>query len=113
VQRFRRLSTESSPSFVGHGARLAELALRHGLPAIADQSAFGRAESLAAYGVNPSVPSRRLGDYIDKILKGAKSGDLLVEQPTKCELLINLKTAKALSLTMPQPLLLRADEVIE
>ena len=101
------------PLFVGHRARLAELAARHRLPMMADQRAFAMAGGLAAYGVNRSALSRRCAFYVDKILKGAKPADLPVELPTRFELVINLKTAKALGLDVPWFLQQRADEVIE
>jgi putative tryptophan/tyrosine transport system substrate-binding protein len=92
--------------------RVAELALRHKLPAISEGE-FVAVGGLMSYGINIFDMSRRTATYIDKILKGAKAGDLPVEQPTKFELAINLKTAKALGLTLPPGLLIRADEVIE
>ena len=93
--------------------RIVELAATHRLPAIYRSMEFIEAGGLMAYG--PSYPDlyRRAATYVDKIFKGAKPGDLPVEQPTKFELIINLKTAKALGLTIPPALLLRADEVIK
>jgi putative tryptophan/tyrosine transport system substrate-binding protein len=92
---------------------IAELAAKHRLPAIYRSMEFIEAGGLMAYG--PSYPDlyRRAATYVDKIFKGAKPGDLPVEQPTKFALIINLRTAKALGLTVPQSLILRADEVIQ
>ncbi len=93
--------------------RLAELAAKNRLPSIAPQLEHAEAGYLMAYGVSILDLYRRMATYVDKILRGAKPADLPVEQPTKFELVINLKTAKALSLTIPQSLLARADEVIQ
>jgi len=95
-----------------HSRQLAELALQHRLPTMVTYSALVQGGGLMAYGASQADQYRRAASYVDKILKGAKPADLPVEQPTKFELVINLKTAKALGLTIPQSLLGRADEVI-
>jgi putative ABC transport system substrate-binding protein len=99
--------------YSSHRTRIAALAARRKLPAIYDQRAYVDAGGLMAYGPNYVALYRLAATYVDKILKGAKPADLPVEQPTQFELVINLKTAKALGLTIPQPLLLRADEIIQ
>jgi putative ABC transport system substrate-binding protein len=99
--------------FQANRKMIAELAAKHRLPAIYRSMDYIEAGGLMAYG--PDYPDlyRRAATYVDKIFKGAKPGDLPVEQPTKFELIFNLKAAKALGLTIPVPLLLRADKVIE
>jgi putative ABC transport system substrate-binding protein len=99
--------------FFGQRRQVADLVARGGLPALFSQREFVDAGGLASYGPNIVDMFRRAAIHVDKILKGAKPGDIPVEQPTKFELVINLKTAKALGLTIPQSLLLRADEVIQ
>jgi len=93
--------------------RIAELAGRHRLPAMYGLKSFVEVDGLISYGPDPFEQFRRGAVYVDKILRGTKPADLPIEQPTKFELVINLKTAKALGLTIPQSLLLRADQVIE
>jgi putative ABC transport system substrate-binding protein len=93
--------------------RIVRLAAQTRLPTIYGFSEFARSGGLMAYGPSVSDQARRAAAYVDKILKGAKPAELPVEQPTKFELVINLKTAKALGLTIPQTLLLRANQVIE
>ena len=97
---------------IAQAGRIADLARKHHLPTIGFVE-YARTGGLLAYGVNFPDLWRRAAVFVDKILKGAKPVDLPVEQPTKFELVINLKTAKALGLTIPQTLLLRADQVIE
>ena len=103
----------TSSMFYDQRTRIAELAARSRLPAIYSVKEYAEAGGLMAYGVNLGESFRRAATYVDKILKGAKAADLPVEQPTKFELFINLKTAKALGLTIPPSLLARADQVIE
>jgi len=93
--------------------RVADLALKHRVPAIAPTGAFAAVGGLAGYSASQSEMARRTAAIIDKILKGSKPADLPVEQPTKFELVINLKTAKAIGVNVPSTLLNRADEVIE
>jgi len=96
-----------------HRQRLVQLALKHRLPGIYWERNYVEAGGLMTYSANATEQRRRAAHYVDKILRGAKPRDLPVEQPTKFELVINLKTAKALGLTIPQSLLLRAHEVIQ
>jgi putative ABC transport system substrate-binding protein len=112
-ERADALNVLADTLFFGQRRRIAELAIKDRLPTMSADTGFAEAGGLMNYG--PSVPdsSRRAATYVDKILKGAKPGDLPIEQPTKYGLVINLKTAKALGLTIPQSLLIRADEVVE
>jgi putative ABC transport system substrate-binding protein len=101
-----------NPLFFGLRARIADLALHHRLPAIYDLPSYAHAGGLVAYGPSDTEYYRRAAAYVDKILKGAKPADLPVEQPTTFELVLNLKTAQALGLTIPPPLLFQATEVL-
>jgi putative ABC transport system substrate-binding protein len=107
------LTVLPSNMFITERRRLVDLAAKNRLPAVYGLREFVDAGGLMAYGANPADSFRRAATYVDKILKGAKPGDLPVEQPTKFELVINLKTAKALGLTIPPSLLGRADEIIQ
>ena len=96
-----------------HSKKIADLAIKNRLPLLAEVSSVVEAGGLVSYGTSDTDNYRRAAVYVDKILKGAKPGDLPVEQPTKFEFVINLKTAKPLSLTIPQSVLFRADKVIK
>jgi len=111
--RSEALTVLSTPMLYGERAQLVDFAVKHRLPSVFSSRSFVDAGGFMSYG--PSVPDmcRRAAIYVDKILKGASPADLPVEQPTKFELVINLKTANAVGLTVPQSLLARADEVIE
>ena len=102
-----------SPMFHGHARTFADLAAKHRIPAMYPTAAYVEAGGLITYGFVGAEPWRLVAASIDKILKGARAADLPVQQPTKFELVINLKTAKALGLRIPQSLLVRADRVIE
>ena len=99
--------------FSFHRTRVAELAAKSRLPAVYTNRGHVEAGGLMSFGPSYADLNRRAASYVDKILKGAKPGDLPVEQPTKFELVINLRTAKALGLTIPNSLLLRASEIIQ
>jgi putative ABC transport system substrate-binding protein len=116
---FARLKAEGAravivqPFFTGHAARIVDPAMKAGLPVISDYPTFARAGALASLGIDETAQVRRTAYFIDRILKGAKPADLPIEQPTRFQLVVNLKSAKALGLELSPVLLARADEVIE
>ena len=101
------------PDDVRERERIVGLAVRHRLPAVYPFRYYVQVGGLISYGVNVADLFRRAAGYVDRILRGEKPGNLPVQQPTKFELVANLKTAQALGLSIPQSILLRADEVIE
>jgi len=112
-ERVGALLVFSDPMFGFHQKRIADLAVKSRLPAMCGNRYYAEAGSLMSYGTaNPDDQYRRSAIYVDKILKGAKPGELPVERPTKLELVINLKTAKQIGLTIPPNVLARADRVI-
>jgi putative ABC transport system substrate-binding protein len=112
-ERAQALHVTETALLIFHRVRLAELAARAHLPAIGMFRLSPQAGFLMSYGPDMSDLFRRAATYVDKILKGAKPGDLPIERPDKFELVVNMKTARALGLTIPQSLLLRVDHVIE
>jgi putative ABC transport system substrate-binding protein len=99
--------------FWNERGRIVTLAAQYRLPAIYEEREYANDGGLISYGRNVSENFRQAAGYVDKILKGAKPGDLPIQQPTRFELVVNLKTAQALGLTIPPSILDRADEVIE
>jgi putative ABC transport system substrate-binding protein len=112
-ERAGALAVSPNTMFINERRRLADLAAKNRLPALYPTRESVDAGGLMSYGPNLADSFRRAATFVDKILKGAKPGDLPVERPTKFELVINLKTAKALGLTIPPAVLQRADQVIE
>ena len=111
--RSEALVITSAPDFFRDAALLARLALEAGLPTVCEWASMARDGCLIGYGPNFDALWRRPADYVARILRGAKPGEMPIEQPTLFEFAVNLKTAKALGLTIPEETLLRADEVIE
>lgn len=112
-QKAEAVIVVNDPIFFEQRRQIAALALKGGLACISYSALYAEAGFLIGYGTNPSEMYRRTAYYVDKIVKGAKPADLPVEQPTKFELAINLKTAKTLGIKIPPPILLRADRLIE
>jgi putative ABC transport system substrate-binding protein len=100
------------PMLASNREQIARLALQYKLPTIAEERHFSEAGLLLSYGSDPRAVARRSASIVDRILRGAKPGDIPLEQPTKFELVINLKTARSLGLTIPQSILRRADDTI-
>jgi putative ABC transport system substrate-binding protein len=113
AERAEAIVVVVDPLTVRHRGQIVELAAKHRLPAVYGFREFVDAGGLMAYGVNVPYLCRRAARFVDKILKGTKPGDLPVEQPTEFELIVNLKTAKALGLPIPRSVQLRADHVLE
>jgi putative ABC transport system substrate-binding protein len=113
LDRLQAVYVFGDPLTFRHRKRIHELAAQHKVPTFVPTSEYVEGLALLSYGPSLRDMHRQAAVYVDKILKGAKTADLPVEQPTQYQLVINLKTAKALGLTIPQSLLQRADQVIE
>jgi putative ABC transport system substrate-binding protein len=111
--RAQAVMSTQGPFFWRHRSEMAQLSLKHRLPSLSGEPTAAEAGALLFYGPDVMEGCLRAAKYVDRILKGARPADLPVEQPTKIDLIINLKTAKALGLRVPQSLMLRADRVIE
>ncbi|HEU5293873.1 MAG TPA: ABC transporter substrate-binding protein [Burkholderiaceae bacterium] len=112
-ERVGAVAVLGDPTFWVHRARLIELCIKHGLPSVWGGAGYLDAGGLVSYQGDFAATARRAASFIDKILKGTKPGDIPFEQATKLELVVNLKAAKMLGVTIPQSVLLRADEVIQ
>jgi ABC-type uncharacterized transport system substrate-binding protein len=113
AERLAAVYVSPSPTFARHKGRLAEFGVKHRLPAIYEDKTYVEVGGLMSYGPSFLDLHRRAASFVDRIFRGAKPGDLPIEQPTKFELAINLKAAKALGLTIPPSVLGRADQIIE
>jgi len=113
LERARAVIVLSSSAFSGHRRQIAELTIKNRIPSVFVSRSFAEDGGLISYGSDYADQVRRAAIFVDKILKGAKPSDLPVEQATKLELVINLKTAKAIGVTIPKELLLRVDQLIE
>jgi len=111
--RVQMLHVLSSPLFFPYRLQISQFAIRNRLPAMFIFRSYAEAGGLMSYGADRIAGAKLLGSYVAKILRGAKPGDLPLDQPTKYELTVNLKTAKAIGVEIPTAILLRADEVIE
>jgi ABC-type uncharacterized transport system substrate-binding protein len=111
-RRADALIVRGDPMFNSNREQIARLALQYALPTIAEGRGAPAAGQLLSYGPNGPAFGRRVASIVDRVLRGAKPGDIPIEQPTKFDLVMNMKTAKALGLTIPQTLLLRADELL-
>ena len=112
-QRADALVVRGDPMFGSDREQIGRLALQYALPTIAEERQYAAAGMLTSYGPNVPDAARIIARYVDRILRGAKPGDLAIAQPTKFEFVINLKTARALGVTIPQSLMLRVDEVLQ